>query len=262
MSSADPDYEEGLPRVRLELGVTSYAFLVARTKAGRQGVATAFDPFVEGGLPGGPTAALSAYLDVKLWSWASLGGMYWGLHQAGGAHHIDSRGIGLHDTIFPGGLRVRAQVALQHAELSLRYVWFHTRRVHLWFGIGPSWFSFRVALRPPGAPGASRRIEAFFAPALTYSIAARIPGADSLRIHLSSSIAVSYAQWPSFVAWSRFGLRYAVTPGIELTCALNARNGIIAREKGITRYPVTSGYRHRRVRWSAVGLEVGVAFSY
>jgi len=248
-----------LPRVRVELSLRLAAPFRTQVKIGPERSVHGFEPSKDAHQPNTLALGLALELDVKVVSWASLGLSAWGVEQEGPTRHLHYEGISVGGRLLPGGARAATTQRIAYAELSLRYVWTHTPRVHLWFGIGPAWAEYRIDLDGAGLR-ARGRAEAVFAPALTYSLAARVN--DWISIFLTSGIAVSPTRFPSYVSTYRIGLRWHLGAGLELVTALAGHNGHITSAYELWSDDVREGHRWRSARWNTVGLELGLAWSY
>lgn len=253
----DPREDPRHPRLRIELSGRAFAF-VTKVKKGPDALVQGFSPHKDGHLPGQINLGYSLNVDVRVFSWSSVGAVFTSMHVDGPHRNLHYEGIRLNGRSFPGGARARTSITVRYAELSLRYVWTHSQKVHLWFGIGPAWVSYRIALR--GKPlRATGRIEAMLGPAFTYELSGRI--SELLSIFLNSGFAFAPARMPSYVVNNRLGLRWHLGAGFELTTALTTQSGRLTDSVEAFGDP-RAGHRWRRARWASTAIEVGLAFSH
>jgi hypothetical protein len=247
-----------LPYVRLELSARGGAPIRAKIKKGRDAEVQAFQPSKDAHLPNTPTWGVSGELDVQPLEWASVGILYWELRHDGPRRSIHYEGLSLGGRTFSGRTQLNTRIQIRFAEVSLRYVWKHTPRVRLWFGLGAAWISYRIALRGDRLR-ATARIEDFLAPSLSYQLEARLGAWATL--FFTSGIAVSPQRFPGLTSRLRVGLRWHIAPHLELVTGLGLRNGFLGEFSEQVGKDVRSGHRWRRVRFSALGFDVGLAFT-
>lgn len=249
--------EADLPRVRLEGTLQATALVSSKVKHGPERQVHGFEPHKDGHLPIRLEAGWFAQVDVVMWSWASLGAVAWSTHAAGPKRRIHYEGIQLNGRSFAGGDRLKTTIAIRYAEVSLRYLWRRDADVQLWFGIGPAWISYRIALRGDRVRATSR-METVLGPSFTYALAARVK--DWLSLFLESGFAVAPShRFPSVVAGTRLGVRLHLGAGVELVLALNNRVGVLSESTQLGN--VARGHNWRKARFFVLGLELGLGFS-
>lgn len=246
-------------RIRLELSAVGSSPLTGKLKQGYEATATGIEwakdlHFEQPGL------GVGARLDVGVFAWASVGAVYWGTAWRGPSRHVHYRGVQVRDAYFPGGVRVRTQIDLQYAELSLRFVPLRLPRFRLWLGIGPAWFRLRLRVEGAGERGRAV-IDRAIGPSLTYEFSARIK--PWLTFYFGNGIAVApYASRQAVLTSLRAGLRLRVLGPLEVTFGFTTRNGIVTSwNEQVRRDELTAGHRWRRARWNSAALEVGLAIS-
>ncbi len=249
-----------LPWLRLELTGRAGFPLIGKFKHGPESNSTGVDLQKDAHLPARPTWGITALVDVELASWCSLGAVYWGMANGGPSAEVHYRGITLDEVTFPGGSRVRTDVDIQYAELSLRYVWVNRETVRLWFGIGPAYLHARLRLRGEGRR-ARADVAALLGPALTYQLEARV---GPVTLFLSNGITLGLSdRLPSFVSSSRFGARWHLGGGLQVVTAIDLRNGLLTSwNEQLRRDHLTQGHEWSRVRFNNAAVEVGLAWTY
>jgi hypothetical protein len=255
----DRDRTQPFPLITLELGIEGVMNVTTRVRKGRDGQAGAFEPYEDAGLRRAWTYASILRLDVKILSWAGIGGFYWHWGTAGNLRATDDD-IRMNNVFIPEGTKVRTRLEIQHAEVTFRYIWTHTESIYLWFGLGASWVSYYVGLDGSGARTTSH-VEGTWAPTWTYAVRGRLKG-FKVGIFLTSSISVSAVRFPSLLTHNRVGLDYEVAPGLTVAVGVAVHNGIMTDLQKARHNSVSGGYRHEDVQWSVAALQLSVAFQY
>jgi len=249
-----------LPWLRIELVTRLGPPIDGHVKKGREDVTHKATHVKDARMREVPSWGYAARFDVKVFSWCSIGGDYYAMHETGPRDRIHHRGITIGDRFFPGGSKVRGELTVEMAEISLRYIWREDERVHLWFGIGPAWASYRLTLQSR-APRqrATAHVRTVFAPSLTYMVAARVT--DTVSFYYMNGIAVSPIRFPSFFNEFRLGFRFRVGGGLEVVFGFVMRNGLISDTRELWGHSPTGGHNWKRARWTTVGLELGLGFT-
>lgn len=255
-SSSDP--EASPTRVRLELWARLGAPVSGKAKLGRDSQVRGWRFDRDARHPSRPSWGYGAELDVEVFDWASVGVSGWEIVQPSGRRRIHYEGIELDGHAFAGETRLTTRIELRYSEVSLRYVWRNDERVRLWFGIGVAWLSTRLALRGDRVR-ATTRISEVFAPSLTYALEAKL-GAG-FEVFLLSGIAFAPQRFPSLTTRFRVGFGYRLVPGVSLRLGVGLRNAFLGEAREQLSKRVRPGHDWRRIRWTSLGAELGVAFS-
>jgi len=245
-------------RLRLEVYGRLGAPLEGKVKLGREGVARAWELGKDARAPARASWGAGAEVDFEVLDWASVGVSAWEVGQFTARRRIHYEGLELDGRAFAGNTRLTTRVQLRYSELSLRYVWRNDASIRLWFGIGAAWLSTRIALRGDRLRATTRSSEVF-APALTYALEARL-GAG-FEVYLLSGIAVALQRFPSVTTRLRVGLGYRLLEGLSLRLGLGFQNAFLGEAREQLSKRVRPGHDWRRIRWSSLGLELGVSFS-
>lgn len=249
------------PRFRLEAYVRVNAGYRARIKYGRNGTANTWEPEHDAHVPQVPVPGYRFIFDARIVRRISLGVHYTRLLVDGPTRSIHHAGIGVQSTRFPGNTRVETKIDLQVGEVFARYVVLDSRRARLAVGTGAAWASQRVHLVSDMA-NAVGRVEAFFAPTITYWFSLRLVPVVSFFFESMTGVIAPW-RFPSLVSEFRTGFRWHLGPYVELVTAIGSSWGMIhdtddlfgGKRDGSTKY-------WRRVEWSSLGGELGLAITF
>lgn len=267
LSSGVASAEDALPaeseararaRLRFELYGRGGPPLEGKFKLGREGQARAWHLGKDARAANRASWGAGVEADFEVLDWASVGVSGFELGQEGARRRIHYEGLELDGRSFAGNTRLSTAVQLRYAELSLRYVWRNDAKVRLWFGIGAAWLSTRIALRGDRSRATTRAAEVL-APALTYALEAEL-GAG-FEVYLLSGVAFAPHRFPSVATRLRVGFGYRLVPGVALRLGLGLQNALLGDARELLSKRVRPGHDWRRIRWSSLGLELGLSFS-
>ncbi|MCO5168675.1 MAG: hypothetical protein M9894_20225 [Planctomycetes bacterium] len=256
--SLEPDHP--YPRVRLEAYARITAGIQSRVKHGRQGVAGSFETGHDAHVPNTPAFGYRFIVDARVHERVSLGVHYTRVVVEGPRRRIHYRGIGLGDTRLPGGTPVETTIDLQVGEVFARYVVKDSETIRFAIGLGAAWASHRVRLSSD-VGSAGGRVETFFFPTVSYWLSVRLfPFVSVFFESLSGMIAP--LRFPSLLSELRGGLRWHLGDRLELLTAVGSSWGMISDLDDHFGGRRTGSHRWRRATWSAIGGELGLAFTF